>query len=57
MTNPDAMAAITRLAREVTAGVSAEEILAFADDNGVELTDVQRARLHQMFPTESPEFD
>lgn len=55
MTNPDAMAAITRLAREVTAGVSAEEILAFADDNGVELTDMQRARLSRMFPTESPD--
>lgn len=53
MTNPDAMAAITRLAREATAGVSAEEILAFADDNGIELTDMQRARLSRMFPTES----
>lgn len=57
MTNPDAMAAITRLAREATAGVSAEEILAFADDNGVELTDMQRARLRRMFPTESPDSD
>ncbi|MCG7247480.1 hypothetical protein MHK03_06015 [Corynebacterium simulans] len=57
MTNPDAMAAITRLAREATAGVSAEEILAFADDNGVKLTDVQRARLRRMFPTESPDSD
>lgn len=53
MTNPDAMAAITRLAREATAGVSAEEILAFADDNGIELTDMQRARLSRMLPTES----
>ncbi|HAT6624298.1 TPA: hypothetical protein JAL21_000618 [Corynebacterium striatum] len=57
MANPDALAALTRLSREATAGVSAEEILAFADDNGVELTDVQRARLHQMFPTESPDSD
>ena len=55
MTNPYAMAAITRLAREAAAGVSAEEILAFADDNGVELTDMQRARLRHMFPTESPD--
>ncbi|MFR9841332.1 hypothetical protein ACL1IP_08280 [Corynebacterium striatum] len=57
MANPDVAAALTRLAREVTAGVSAEEILAFADDNGVELTDVQRARLRRMFPTESPDSD
>ncbi|WP_168166296.1 MULTISPECIES: hypothetical protein [unclassified Corynebacterium] len=57
MTNPDAMAAITRLPREATAGVSAEEILAFADDNGVKLTGVQRARLRRMFPTESPDSD
>ncbi|MFS0007797.1 hypothetical protein ACL1F6_08490 [Corynebacterium striatum] len=57
MANPDVAAALTRLAREVTAGVSAEEILAFADDNGVELTAAQRARLLRMFPTESPEFD
>lgn len=57
MANPDALAALTRLSREATAGVSAEEILAFADDNGVELTDMQRARLRRMFPTESPDSD
>ena len=55
MANPDALAALTRLSREATAGVSAEEILAFADDNGVELAAAQRARLLRMFPTESPD--